>query len=197
MQGAFRFLRRLWRAVHLHAAGGRAGAVEVDTLDDRQKALRRALHHTTAKVTDDVGRRYTFNTAIAAVMELLNELGKFDAKTPADRAIVQEVLDGSTLMLAPIVPHICHRLWRVLGHVNAAVDERWPVADRAALVADAVAFVVQVNGKVRGHIKVAAGTGEDAVKTAALAENNVSKHIAGKVIKRVIVVPGKLVNVVV
>jgi leucyl-tRNA synthetase len=197
VQGAFRFLRRLWRAVQHHAAAGPAGEIEISILDARQKALRRALHQTIAKVTDDVGRRYTFNTAIAAVMELLNELGRFEARTPADRAVVQELLESVVLMLSPIVPHICHRLWRVLGHARAVVDERWPAADETALAVESVEIVVQVNGKVRGRISVPMAAPEDVVKAAALAEDNVSRHVAGKPVRRVIVVPGKLVNVVV
>ncbi len=197
VQGAFRFLRRLWRAVHQHAGAGLAGEVAIDTLDERQKDLRRALHQTIAKVTDDVGRRYTFNTAIAAVMELLNELARFGTQSPADRAVVQEVLESTVLMLAPMVPHICHRLWHVLGHSRAVVDERWPVTDESALAADTVEIVVQVNGKVRGRVSVGAGAAEDAIRRAALADANVTRHMEGKPVRRVIVVPGKLVNVVV
>jgi leucyl-tRNA synthetase len=197
VQGAFRFLRRLWRAVYQHAAGGAAGEVEISALDGRARELRRALHQAIAKVTDDVGRRYTFNTAIAAIMELMNELGRFEARTPADRAVVQELLESVVLMLSPIVPHVCHRLWRVLGHARAVVDEHWPEADRTALAAETLEIVVQVNGKVRGRIAVPAAATEDAVRTAALADDGVARHVAGKPVRRVIVVPGKLVNVVV
>jgi len=197
VQGAFRFLRRLWRTVHQHAAGGGPGEVAIDALDARQNALRRALHQTIAKVTDDVGRRYTFNTAIAALMELLNEIGRYEMQADGDRAVVQEALESVVLMLAPIVPHICHRLWHVLGHARAVVDERWPAVDEAALAADRVEIVVQVNGKVRGRVSVPAAANEDEVKAVALAEENVSRHVAGKPVRRVIVVPGKLVNVVV
>jgi leucyl-tRNA synthetase len=197
VQGAFRFLRRLWRAVHQHAAAGPAEEVEIAALDERQKTLRRALHLTIAKVSDDVGRRYTFNTAIAAVMELLNELGRFEARSAADRAVVQEVLESAVLMLSPMVPHICHRLWRVLGHARAVVDEHWPVADETAMAAESIEIVVQVNGKVRGRISVAANADEAAVKAAALADADVGRHMGGKSARRVIVVPGKLVNVVV
>jgi leucyl-tRNA synthetase len=197
VQGAARFLRRLWRAVHQHAAAGRSAEIDLGSLDGRQKTLRRLLHQTVAKVTDDIGRRYTFNTAIAAVMELLNELGRFEVRAAADRAIVQEALESVVLMLAPIVPHVCHRLWRVLGHARAVVDERWPTADPDALLADAIEIVVQVNGKVRGRISVPTGAAEDAVRSAALTDENVVRHMDGKPARRVIVVPGKLVNVVV
>ena len=197
VQGAFRFLKRLWRAVHQHAQGGSTGEVDLGALDDAQKALRRSLHQAIAKVTDDVGRRYTFNTAIAAVMELLNELGRFQPATPADRVVVQEVLESVVLMLSPMVPHICHRLWQVLGHGRAVVDEHWPVADAAALAADTLEVVVQVNGKVRGRIAVPATASEATLRAAALADADVLRHVGGKPVRRVIVVPGKLVNVVV
>ncbi|MCC7257532.1 MAG: leucine--tRNA ligase [Gammaproteobacteria bacterium] len=197
VQGASRFLRRLWRAVHQHAAGGPAGEVACDAFDARQKALRRTLHQTIAKVTDDVGRRFTFNTAIAAVMELLNELARFQPASTADRAVAQEVLETAVLMLSPMVPHICHRLWQVLGHTRAIVDEHWPIVDPGALATDAVEIVVQVNGKVRGRISVPAGAGDDAVRVAALADANVARHMDGRPARRVIVVPGKLVNVVI
>jgi leucyl-tRNA synthetase len=197
VQGAFRFLRRLWRVVHQHMAAGAAGEVDIAALDGRQKALRRTLHQVIVKVTDDVGRRYTFNTAIAAVMELMNELGRFEVRGASDRAVVQELLESVVLMLSPIVPHICHRLWRDLGHARAVVDERWPDSDATALAAETMDVVIQVNGKLRGRITVPTGADEATVKAAALADENVSRHVAGKPVRRVIVVPGKLVNVVV
>jgi leucyl-tRNA synthetase len=130
-------------------------------------------------------------------MELLNEVSRFEVETATDRVVVQEALESAVLMLSPIVPHVCHRLWQVLGGSRAAVDERWPAADQTAMVADSIEIVVQVNGKVRGRISVPAAAGPDAVQAAALAEGNVSRHIAGKPVRRVIVVPGKLVNIVV
>ncbi|MBN8280958.1 MAG: class I tRNA ligase family protein, partial [Gammaproteobacteria bacterium] len=148
-------------------------------------------------VTDDIGRRRTFNTAIAAVMELLNAINRADTATPADRAVVQEALDLTVLMLSPIVPHVCHRLWNVLGHAGAVIDQPWPVPDPAALVADTREIVVQVNGKVRGRVTVAASAGEADVRSAALADENVQRFVAGQPVRKVIVVPGKLVNVVV
>ena len=196
VQGAFRFLKRLWRIAHDHAAAGQAGAVEMAVLDARQKSLRRVTHQALAKVTDDLARRFTFNTAIASVMELLNEVSRFEVKSAQDRAVVQEALERSVLMLSPMVPHIAHRLWQVLGHATAVVDERWPEADPAAMVADSVEIVVQVNGKVRGRVAVPAGAPEDSIRAAALADAGVQRHLEGKAPKRVIVVPGKLVNVV-
>ena len=197
VQGAFRFLRRLWRAVHDHAASGASGEVDVGSLDARQKDLRRVVHQTITKVTDDLGRRFSFNTAIASVMELLNDVSRFEARGPADRAVVQEALESAVLLLSPMVPHITHRLWHVLGAATAVVDERWPAADPTALTADSVEIVVQVNGKVRGRVSVAAGAAEEGIRAAALADANVQKHMEGKPPRRVIVVPGKLVNVVV
>jgi leucyl-tRNA synthetase len=198
VQGGFRFLRRLWRVVTAHAAAGAApGPVDVDTLNDAQRDLRRAVHQTIAKVSDDVGRRYTFNTAIAAVMELINKVGRFDVQTDADRAIMTEALDAVVLMLSPIVPHICHRLWRVLGHESAVTDAAWPVADQNALHVDTVEIVVQVNGKLRARIQSPANASKDALQDAALGDENVRRFIADKNIRKIIIVPGKLVNVVV
>jgi leucyl-tRNA synthetase len=197
VQGAFRFIRRLWRTVHQHAAEGPADEVDLQSLDERQQGLRRALHQTIVKVSDDLGRRYTFNTAIAAVMELLNELGKFEVRSPADRSVAQELLESVVLMLSPIVPHVCHRLWLVLGHHKAVIDECWPVPDPTALLADSLDIVVQVNGKLRGRLRVPAGISEEALRAAALAEENVRRFVADQPVRRVVVVPGKLVNVVV
>jgi leucyl-tRNA synthetase len=197
VQGAQRFLKRLWRAVHLHAAGGPAGRPVQAELAGAARDLRRQAHQTLAKVSDDIGRRRTFNTAIAAVMELLNGISRHEARTPADRAVVQEALELAVLMLSPIVPHICHRLWRVLGHDTAIIDESWPVPDPAAMTADTREIVVQVNGKVRGRVTVAADAGEEAVRAAAMADENVQRYVAGQAVRKVIVVPGKLVNVVV
>ena len=148
-------------------------------------------------MSDDIGRRRTFNTAIAAVMELLNGIGRFEARTDRSRAVVQESLELAVLMLSPIVPHICHRLWRVLGHPGAIIDERWPVPDANALQADSREIVVQVNGKVRGRVTVPADAAEDAVKAAAMADENVQRFVGAQAVRKIIVVPGKLVNVVV
>ena len=198
VEGAFRFLRRLWRRVHDHVQGGPAPALEPAALDDRQKALRRRTHETIVKCSEDIGRRYTFNTAIAAVMELLNELNRFDDGSPQGRAVVQEALETAVLLLAPIVPHITHVLWRELGHTErAVVDEAWPEADPAALVRDEIELVVQVNGKLRGRITVPADAGRDAVEAAALHEPNVQRFVEGRGVSKVIVVPGRLVNIVV
>jgi leucyl-tRNA synthetase len=197
VQGASRFLRRLWSAVYEHVRHGPPPPLALAGLSPAQRALRRAAHQGLAKATDDIGRRRNFNTAIAACMELLNAVGRFQEETPAARAVRQEALEIIVLVLAPIVPHVCHALWHALGHERAIVDERWPVVDTAALVQDTVELVVQVNGKLRGRIQVAAGADEATVRAAALGEEQVSRFVAGQPVRKVIVVPGKLVNIVV
>jgi leucyl-tRNA synthetase len=197
VQGASRFIRRLWTAVYEHVRAGAVPALEVGALDAPQRELRRAAHQTLAKTTDDIGRRRSFNTAIAAVMELLNSIGRFGDTGPQGRAVRQEALSIAVLLLAPITPHVCHTLWQALGFTTPLIDERWPLPDAAALAQDVHALVVQVNGKLRGHISVPAHADEAAVRAAALADEHVMKFVAGKPVRRVIVVPGKLVNVVV
>jgi leucyl-tRNA synthetase len=199
VDGAYRFLKRLWKAVHDHLQAGSIDtpAREREDLSDAHKALRRKLHETLAKVSDDMARRYTFNTAVAAIMELMNELGSADDGTAAGRAVQREVLEHVVLMLAPIVPHITNSLWHGLGHEASIADEDWPQVDEAALVRDRIELAVQVNGKLRGRVSVAAGAGEDTIRETALAAENVQRHVEGKDVRKVIVVPGKLVNVVV
>jgi leucyl-tRNA synthetase len=198
VQGAYRFLKRFWHAVHTHAAAGQVSRPEPAALTKAQKDMRRKAHQTIAKVSDDIGRRYTFNTAIAAVMELLNALHRFDDTSQGGRAVVREALEVAVLLLAPIVPHICHRLWQVLGHDTVPVDEPWPIADRSALIQDVIEIVVQVNGKLRGRISVAADADKDLISTLALEDENVRRFIAGKTIRKTIVLPERrLVNVVV
>ena len=197
VQGSYRFIRRLWKAVHEHVAAGPAPALDPGVLDEGQKALRRAAHQMLAKVTDDIGRRRTFNTAVAAVMELLNTLARFDDRSPQGRAVMQEALEFVTVALSPIVPHVCHALWQALGHVGALIDHRWPTPDPAALVQDSITLVVQVNGKLRGQVTVAADAAEDAIRAAALAEESVRRYVGDAAPRKVIVVPRKLVNVVV
>jgi leucyl-tRNA synthetase len=197
VQGAFRFLKRFWRAVQEYAAREPLVPSNPGGLTDEQKALRRKIHQTIAKVSDDVGRRYTFNTAVAAVMELLNAINRFDDPSPTGGAVVREGLEAAVLLLSPIVPHICHELWHLLGHEAAIVDARWPEADASALMLDMVEIVVQVNGKLRGRISVAAGSDTDAISKAALADENVRRFVGDKSIRKTIVVPGRLVNVVV
>ena len=197
VEGAQRFMKRLWRIVHEHVSAGPAPALEIDALDGTQQELRRQLHAAIAKVSDDVGRRYTFNTAIAAVMELLNSLGRHAGREPQDRALRQEAFEAVVLVLAPIVPHACHALWSALGRQGAVVDQPWPAHDPAALVQDEVELVVQVQGKLRGRIRIARDLPEHEIHAAALAEENVARFVAGRVVRKVIVVPGRLVNIVV
>jgi len=197
VEGAFRFMKRLWKAVHQHVASGGAAALDVGQLDDAQRTLRRLVHETLAKVTIDLGKRRTFNTAIAAVMELMNALSKFDDRTPQGWAVQQEALEIIVQMLSPVVPHACHVLWGELGHDGALVDQPWPAVDAAALVRAELEIVVQVNGKLRGRVTVSADATEDQVRGAALAEPNVQKFLEGKPVRKFIYVPGKLANVVV
>jgi len=197
VQGSFRFIRRLWKAVHDHVASGPAPRLDTAALDAGQKALRRTVHQTLAKVTDDIGRRRTFNTAIAAVMELLNAIGRFEDASPQGRAVVQEAFEVATISLSPIVPHVCHALWQALGHAGALIDLRWPQPDPAAVQLDTVTMVVQVNGKLRGQISVAVDASEAAIRAAALGEESVQRFVAGATPRKVVIVPRKLVNVVV
>ncbi|OEY67858.1 leucine--tRNA ligase [Marinobacter sp. X15-166B] len=201
VEGANRFLRRLWRMVTEHTGGGPTPAVEVAALNDAQKAVRRKTHQTIAKVSDDVSRRLTFNTAIAAVMELLNEVSKLnnDAQLKQDRqsrAVTGEALNAAVQMLAPITPHICHSLWFELGHDTPVVDALWPVADPEAMVKSEIQIVLQVNGKVRAKVDVPADIDKPALEALAVADENVQRFTEGKTVRKVIVVPGKLVNVV-
>jgi leucyl-tRNA synthetase len=202
--GANRFLRRLWKAVHDHvSAGGAVAEADVKaalagTLSSADRDLRRAAHHTLGKVEDDIGRRRVFNTAVASVMELLNAIGKHAGEaSPAARAVRQEALEIAVMCLSPIVPHICHVLWQELGQGGELWRTAWRKPDPAALVQDAIEIVVQVNGKLRGRISVAPGAADDVVRTAALGDAQVQKFLEGREPKKVIVVKGKLVNVVV
>ena len=200
VEGAHRFLKRLWKAVAGFVAAGDAAApvapIDAAALDDDQRALRRKTHETIRKVSDDIGRRYTFNTAIAAVMELLNEVGRLKDDSEQGRAVIAEALSTAVLMLSPITPHISHRLWRELGQAGAAVDRPWPAVDEAALRRDSIELVVQVNGKLRGRIEVAADADRETIAAAACGDENVRRHTEGKTLHKVIVVPGKLVNIV-
>jgi leucyl-tRNA synthetase len=198
VEGASRFLKRLWRQVYLHVEAGLPGqALEAAELTDGQKALRRQLHQALQKVSDDMGRRHTFNTAIAANMELVNALNKFEDDSDNGRAVRQEALEAIVLMLAPIVPHIAQELWNELGHGDDIVLAQWPKVDESALVQEAVEMVVQVNGKLRGKLSVAASATKEQIEALALADENVQRFLEGKPVKKLIVVPQKLVNIVV
>jgi leucyl-tRNA synthetase len=197
VEGAFRFMKRLWKAVHQHVSLGATVPLDVAGLGPAQRDIRRQVHETLAKVTTDLGRRRTFNTAIAAVMELMNALARFDDRSPQGRAVMQEALEIVVLGLSPVVPHACHALWRELGHERAVVDERWPRVDPDALARETIEVVVQVNGKLRGRVTVPVGAGEAEVRSAALADANVQKFVDGKPVRKFVYVPGKLANVVV
>ena len=197
IDGAARFLKRLWRMVSEHTGAGAAPALDASALSAAQKDLRRKTHQTIAKFGDDVGRRLQFNTAIAAAMELVNALQKFDGVAEQDRAVRHEALCALVACLAPITPHISHVLWTALGGQGAVIDARWPVADTAALVSDAIKLVVQINGKLRGQIEVPVGTANDVILATAKSDENVARFIAGAAIKKEIVVAGKLVNFVI
>jgi leucyl-tRNA synthetase len=197
VEGAFRFMKRVWKLVHAHVESGAAGGLDRPALDRPQRELRRKVHETLAKVGDDIGRRRMFNTAIAAVMELYHSLAGFQDRSPQGRAVMQEALDLVAVMLSPIVPHAAQAMWRALGHASLLVDERWPEPDAAARVKDTIEIVAQVNGKLRARISVPAAADESTVRETALADPGVAKFVAGQPVRKFIYVPGKLVNVVV
>ncbi|MCM8596700.1 leucine--tRNA ligase [Accumulibacter sp.] len=197
VEGAYRFLRRLWRMVHEHVAAGPVAAkVDDGALSGELKALRRQLHQTIGKVADDYGRRKQFNTAIAAVMELLNVYARVGDESPAARAVRQETLEAVTLMLAPIVPHICEALHSALRPGQTASAQPFPKPDPRALAVDEIELVLQVNGRLRGSLRVPASAGRAEIELAAVASEVAQKHLAGGAPKKVVVVPGRLVNVV-
>lgn len=197
VDGMARFLRRLWAQVDRHAAEGPAPALDVAALDDAHKAMRRKTHETIARVGDDYGRRRSFNTAIAAVMELSNALAKFEAAGAQGRAVRQEALEAAVLLLNPITPHACHALWQRLGHPATLLEDvPFPQPDAEALARDAVTLAVQVNGKLRGTIQVPADAPKDQIEALARAEPNAAQFLQGLSIRKVIVVPGKIVNLV-
>jgi leucyl-tRNA synthetase len=200
VEGAYRFLKRLWSIAQQHVGRGN---VELDSnyhkqnFTQAQKDLRHKLHSTLHKVTDDLERRFTFNTAIASNMELLNALNVFTGTTQQDQQVRQEVLNTVMLMLAPIVPHITHTLWLELGNKTAIIEQPWPKVDHDALAKDNVTMVVQVNGKLRASIDVALDATKPEIELLAQQNENVLKFIAGKDIKKIIIVPHKLINIVV
>ncbi|MCK8924012.1 leucine--tRNA ligase [Haemophilus influenzae] len=197
VEGAKRFLGRVWNLVYQYQQNPAKTSLDLTALSAEQKVLRREVHKTIAKVSDDIGRRQTFNTAIAAVMELMNKLTKAPLDSEQDRAVMAEALSAVVRMLYPITPHICFELWQALGNESAIDTAEWVKADETAMVEDEKLIVVQVNGKVRGKVTVAADADEDTVKTIAFADENVKKFIDNQHIVKVIYVVGKLLNVVV
>ena len=196
VEGSHRFLKRVWRLAHAHISQGLPGKLDVAGLNDEQKAIRRSTHLAIRQASQDVGQHHKFNTAIAQVMTLMNVLEKAPQATEQDRALVQEGLETVVLLLAPITPHISHDLWNRLGHSGAVIDAGWPVQDDSALVQDTLQLVIQVNGKLRGQIDMPASASREDVEAAARVNENVLRFTEGLTIRKVIVVPGKLVNIV-
>ena len=199
VDGSARFLKKLWRFIYLHLQANESvpARIDVSKLSATQKELRNKIHNTIKKVSDDVGRRYTFNTAIAANMELLNDLSALKEQDENDRAVVREGVEAIVLMLSPIVPHICSDLWGSLGHTNDIEDQPWPQHDEQALVRDSLELMIQVNGKLRDKITVAADADDELIKTTALNSEKIQNHIKQQAVKKIIVVKGRLVNIVV
>ncbi len=196
VSGAHRFLRKLWKMVHEHLKTNVSTPLDSVNLNQQQRDLRRKTHETINKVNDDFGRRNTFNTAIAAVMELLNEVAKHGGTENQSIAVRHEALTSAILLLSPIAPHICHALWQVLGNSESVADASWPSVDEKALVRSTITLVLQVNGKVRGKIEVAADISKQEIEQIALADENVQRFIEGNTIRKIIVVPGRLINIV-
>lgn len=199
VEGAHRFIKRLWKTVYqfVQKDSGEKTENGFNNLSSSQLEMRRKTHETIVKVSDDIGRRNTFNTAIAATMELLNDVIRFESSTDADYAVKREALEAATLLLSPIIPHVTSILWQALGHHNNIVDQSWPAVDESALKKSVVQLIVQVNGKLRGRVEVASGADQKNCESAALADENVSKYIVGKTIRKIIHVPDKLLNIVV
>jgi leucyl-tRNA synthetase len=198
--GAHRFLKRIHTLVTEHLNQGHHVSnepVDLDGLSDEARDVYRKLHETIAKVSDDIGRRYHFNTAIASIMELTNSVMKFDATSDADRAVRSEAVEAIVILLSPITPHITEHLWSGLGHQNSLMDVPWPKVREDALTRNTLTLVVQVNGKLRGRIEVPSDADQATILTMARDEPQVAKFLEGMVEKKAIVVPQKLVNLVV
>ena len=201
VEGAHRFLKRLWKAIHHHTqlTSGNVSSLspESECFDEDQSAMRLKLHETIKKVSDDFGRRLTFNTAIAANMELLNSVSKFADESSMGLVIRQETYENMVLMLAPIIPHLCHQLWRELGHESLIIDHAWPQVDEAALVQETIEMVIHVNGKLRGKMQVSAEADKFSCEAMAMDNEQVLRFISDVPVKKIIVVPNKLVNIVI
>jgi leucyl-tRNA synthetase len=197
VEGASRFLRRVWSQVMGHADAGPCELLEPSNLNPEQKEIRRLVHDTIAKVSDDISRRYTFNTAIAAIMELTNHLARFDADAGQSRAVMQEAWMAIVRLLAPITPHICEDLWASLGGTGPLTDASWPLADESARERMQVTLVVQINGKLRAKLELEPGASQDHALQQALAIDNVQRHMEGKQIRKVIHIADRLLNIVV
>ena len=196
VEGAHRFLRRVWRLASQHVAVGKTNDLDLNNLNEAQKNVRRAIHLAIRQASQDIGQHHKFNTAIAAVMTLMNVLEKAPQDSPQDRALLQEGLNTVALLLAPITPHISQALWQSFGHDQLIIDASWPALDASALVQDSLQLVIQVNGKLRGQIEVPADISREQVEAVARENENVLRYTEGLTIRKVIVVPGKLVNIV-
>lgn len=197
VEGASRYLKRLWRLMHQHVLAGTPSELDLSQLTAEHKAIRRKTHETINKVTDDMGRRITFNTAIAAIMELTNELSRFNELDPLSLAVAREGYQALIILLSPITPHICHKLWQDLGNESSVIDAPWPVADESALTRDTINMAVSINGKPRVQLELPADADKETIEKIALADAKVQKYLDGKTLRKVIVVPGKLINLVV
>lgn len=197
VEGVNRFLKRVWKLVYEHTKMGQVGTLDITVLNHAQKKLRCELHKTIAKVTLDLGRRQMFNTAIVAIMELLNKLTRAPQQTCQDRALLQEALLAVVLMLYPFTPHVCFMLWRALGGEGEIDNAPWLIADESAIIEDTKMVVIQVNGKLRGKITVPAEADEALVRELALREKNVAKYLERTTVRKVIYLSGKLLNLVV
>lgn len=197
VEGAQRFLKRLWKLTHDHLSLNKVAILDRAALDDPQQTLRRKVHQSIKKVTHDIEVRQTFNTAIAAVMELTNSIGKFKDTSEQGIAVAREALEACILLLSPITPHICEKLWEELNQGEKLCVKHWPVADEEALVQAKVEMVISINGKVRGKMLIATDADKDVILHTALSLENVQKFIADKTIRKKIIVPGKLLNLVV
>ena len=199
INGSYRFLKKLWKLIKTHQDSIKdiSDISSNEKFNGNQNKLRRKTHQTISKVTDDIGRRYTFNTAIAAVMELVNEVSAFNVDDELDRQVIKEAIESILLLLSPIVPHICHQLWLDINHDQPIIDARWPKFDSSLLKSETSLIVVQVNGKLRSKLEVDASISEDELKSMALSDEKVVRFIDGNEIKKIIVIPEKLVNIVV
>ena len=196
VEGANRFIKRLWKLVFEHVSDGVGTELDDDNLNEEQQELRRKLYTTLEKVTDDMSRRFTFNTAIAANMELLNQLSKYKEKSVQATAIRQEALEHIVLMLSPIMPHACQVLWEHLGKEGIVMDVDWPEVDESALVQSKVQMMIQINGKLRGKVDVGVDDSDESIKKLALENDNVKKFLEDVTVRKIIIVKGRLINIV-
>jgi len=196
VEGANRFIRRVWRQVFEHVHSNPHLELDVDNLSDNQQEIRRKVYTTLQKVTDDMARRFTFNTAIAANMELINELSKFRENSPQAQAVRQEALEHVVLMLSPIMPHVAQQLWQNLGKDGMVMDQPWPEVDETALEQSSIQMMIQINGKLRGKVDVPVDADDDTIKELAMQHENVQRFLQNATVRKVIVVKGRLINIV-